>query len=139
MYCSSCGSENQDGRYCSECGSLRYGPAAASSKNSAIENDSKPRQPQGAPPRVVRDTNQKFESNAAAPWALGFGIASAFFYEFFFPMLIAIPLAIVGMIKASEFKRVRADKTGFAQSVIGLVLGLVYLFASLVVALGFGP
>ena len=208
MYCSACGSKDQDGRYCSNCGSPQSNVALQSSANPPEVNDSIPREPLLIPPpsnteypgadfgpaagiwnswtswqrtvwdkagrpdlltfagvdfeewiidnadedfdfdnfvnevssRISGNRSSKVEpKNRAAPWALGFGIASAFFFEFFFPMLVAIPLAIVGLNKATELKRTRADKTGFPQSLIGLVLVLVYLFVFVVVALGFGP
>ena len=77
--------------------------------------------------------------NRVAPWALGFGIASVFLFEFLIPMMAAIPLGAVGVQRASELKRAQATKTGFVQSLIGLILGIVYVFLAILLGMGFGP
>lgn len=132
--CGACGAHlGPAARFCSSCGSPTR---AKSSKGSTLPSGKHSLAPDwdssGSPIKAE-------PKNAIAPWALGLGIASVFLFEFLVPMLAAIPLGIVGLSRASDLKRVQAAKTGFAQSLIGLILGIVYSFQFALVTLGFGP
>ena len=128
--CGACGAHlGLAASFCSSCGSPTR---AKSSKGSTLPSGNRSPSPNrdsfGSPTKAA-------PKNSIAPWALGLGIASVFLFEFLIPMLAAIPLGIVGLSKASELKRVQAAKTGFAQSLVGLILGIVYSVQFVLVSL----
>lgn len=128
MFCSNCGKKGQTGNFCENCGT------SLNSKEKSLAADTKPA---GISSGGTTSSSSgvgagKSTENQVANWALGFGIASAVFFEFLIPNLVAIVLGSIGLNKASELARQGAAKTGKGKSMAGLVLGIIYVLVLII-------
>ena len=117
MFCGSCGSAEQYGRYCGECGRIRAQGHEVVSPTVL-----------GSPPASAAGADQ----NRFANWALGFGIASALFFELLIPPLAAIVLGAIGLDKSLKLAAEGTKKTGQGKSIAGIILGSLYFIILLI-------
>ncbi len=128
MFCPNCGKKGQTGNFCENCAT------GLKSKEKSLAADTRPSGlSSGGNTSSSSDAGLgNSTENKVANWALGFGIASAVFFEFLIPNLVAIVLGSIGLNKASELARQGALKTGKGKSMAGLVLGIIYVLVLII-------
>lgn len=122
VFCGECGTAARHGQFCGECGA------------SLIRIPNVGQGAQGASTQAPPDETQ---TNPYANWALGFGVASAIFFEFLIPNIVAIVLGVAGLSMSTKLAAKRAKKTGMGKSLAGIILGSLY-FIVFVLANAFG-
>lgn len=69
---------------------------------------------------------EKLANKWAIP-ALALGIGSIFLAFLFAPPILAIIFGAMGLSRAAVLKKEQAPRTGIVMSIVGLILGIVYL------------